>query len=112
MVRTSCTSLGKSSKDAIDKVNSFVATFNAGKSTQPVEGPAIEALTNSANTVADAVRDALSPPLRDAFGGYADAARAVASAISGHAPTAEFNRRVDSLNDAKNKALKLCMKFF
>ncbi len=40
--------LATTSKDAIDKVNAFVGAFNAGRSTGPAEGPAIEALNNSA----------------------------------------------------------------
>ncbi len=97
-IRTSCETLATTSKEAIDKVNEFVGAFNAGRSTGPAEGPAIEALN-----------EALSPEMRDAFNAYTDAARSVANAIGTHAPTGEFNRRVDQLNDTKTKALKLCM---
>ncbi|MGD1171136.1 hypothetical protein ACKUVQ_24105 [Mycobacterium seoulense] len=111
-VRTSCDTLATSSKDAIDKVNIFVGAFNAGRGTGPTEGPAIDALNNSADTVSNSFNDALSQQLKDAFNTYIDAARGVANAIGTHAPTGEFNRRVDRLNDAKTKALKLCLASF
>ncbi|MFZ1175020.1 MAG: hypothetical protein WAO15_01830 [Mycobacterium sp.] len=111
-VRTSCDSLATTSKDAIDKVNAFVGAFNAGRNTGPAEGPAIAALNDSATTVSNSFSDALSPQLKDAFNAYTDAARAVANAIGTHAPTGEFNRRVDQLNDTKTKALKLCLASF
>jgi hypothetical protein len=111
-IRTSCDSLATTSKDSIDKVNAFVALFNAGRSTGPAEGPAIDALNNSASTVSSSINDAMSQQLRDSFNAYIDAARAVANAIGTHAPTGEFNRRVDQLNDTKTKALKLCLAAF
>lgn len=111
-VRTSCDTLATSSKDAIDKVNIFVGAFNAGRGTGPTEGPAIDALNNSADTVSNSFNDALSQQLKDAFNAYIDAARGVANAIGTHAPTGEFNRRVDRLNDAKTNALKLCLASF
>jgi hypothetical protein len=111
-VRSSCDSLATTSKDAIDKVNAFVEAFNGGRNTGPTEGPAIEALNDSASTVLDSFSDALSPELKDAFNAYVDAAHAVASAIGTHAPTGEFNKRVDQLNDTKTKALKLCLASF
>ncbi|OJZ73312.1 hypothetical protein BRW65_13550 [Mycobacterium paraffinicum] len=111
-VRTSCDTLATSSKDAIDKVNVFVGAFNAGRNTGPTEGPAIDALNSSADTVGNSFSDALSQQLKDAFNTYIDAARGVANAIGTHAATGEFNRRVDALNDAKTKALKLCLASF
>ncbi|VBA40747.1 hypothetical protein LAUMK13_03225 [Mycobacterium innocens] len=111
-IRGSCETLATTSKDAIDKVNAFVAAFNAGRSTGPTEGPAIEALNNSASSVSGSLSDALSREMRDALNAYADAALAVANAIGTHAPTGEFNRRVDQLNDTKTKALKMCMASF
>ncbi len=111
-VRTSCDSLATTSKDAIDKVNAFVGAYNAGGNTGPTEGPAIEALNNSASTVSSNFNDALSQQLKDAFNAYVDAAHAVANAIGTHASTSEFNRRVDQLNDTKTKALKLCLSAF
>ena len=111
-VRTACDSLATTSKDAIDKVNAFVSAYNAGRNTGPTEGPAIEALNNSASTVSSNFNDALSQQLKDAFNAYVDAAHGVANAIGTHASTGEFNRRVDQLNDTKTKALKLCLSSF
>lgn len=108
-IRTSCDTLGTTSKEAIDKVNAFVGAFNAGKSTAPFEGPAIDALNASATAVENSINDAMSAQMRDAFKNYIDATRAVANAIATHLPTAEFNNRVNRLNDAKTKALKLCV---
>ncbi|MEE6179932.1 hypothetical protein [Mycobacterium sp. 050134] len=111
-VRASCDSLATTSKDAIDKVNAFVGAYNAGRNTGPTEGPAIDALNNSASTVSNGFNDALSQQLKDAFNAYVDAAHGVANAIGTHASTGEFNRRVDRLNDTKTKALKLCLASF
>lgn len=111
-VRSACESLANTSQDAIDKVNDFVAAFNAGRDPSPTEGPAIEALNNSATTVLNSFNDALSSQLKDAFNNYADAAHAVANAIGTHAGTGEFNKRVDQLNDTKTKAVKLCLTSF
>lgn len=108
-VRTSCDSLATTSRDAIDKVNAFVRAYNAGGSTGPAEGPAIEALNNSASTVSNSFSDALSQNLKDAFNAYIAATHGVANAIGSHASTDEFNRRVDELNATKTKALKLCL---
>ncbi|BCO35491.1 hypothetical protein BMW24_022385 [Mycobacterium heckeshornense] len=111
-VRAACESLATTSKDAIDKVNAFVGAFNQGRDTAPTEGPAIDALNNTADTVAASVSTALSQELRERLNGYVEAARGVANAIASHAPTGEFNRRVDQLNDTKTKALKLCLASF
>lgn len=107
-MRTSCDALASTSKEAIDKVNLFVAAYNGGKNTGPTEGPAIEALNASATAVENSYSDALPANMRQAFDTYNDAARQVANAIGTHASTGEFNKRVDRLNDAKTKALKLC----
>jgi hypothetical protein len=107
-VRSACDGLATTSKDAIDKVNAFVAAFNAGRNTGPNEGPAIDASNNSGTTVESSIKPPLSQEMQDAFRNYVDAVRAVANAIATHVGTAEFNRRVDRLNDAKTKALKLC----
>jgi len=111
-VRTSCDSLSNTAGDAIDKVNAFVSAFNAGRGTGPMEGPAIDALNNSATTVANSFSDALSQQMRDALNAYIDAARGVANAIGTHASISVFNQHVDQLNDTKTKALKLCMASF
>jgi hypothetical protein len=108
-VRSSCGTLATTSKDAIEKVNGFVAAFNQGRSTGPAEGPAVDALNHSADDVSGSLSDPLSPDLRNALNAYVDAARGVANAISSHAPISEFNRQVDQLNDTKTKAVQLCI---
>lgn len=104
-----CESFATSSKDAIDKVNDFVAAYNQGRDTTSTEGPAIDALNHSADVVAGNTSGPLSQELREALNAYGDAARDVANAIRAHAATAEFNRRVNQLNDSKTKAVKLCL---
>ncbi|MDI3313714.1 MAG: hypothetical protein QJR12_05350 [Mycobacterium sp.] len=108
-VRAACESLATTGKAATDKVNEFVGAFNEGRDTAPTEGPAIDALNNSADAVAGSLGSALSPELRAALEAYAQAARAVADAIAAHASTSEFNRRVDRFNEAKAKAVRLCL---
>ncbi len=108
-VRTSCEAFASTSKDAIEKVNAFVAAYNQGSNTGPEEGPAIDALNHSADAVSGSLSDALSLNLRNALNAYVDAARAVANAIATHAATSEFNRRVDQLNDTKSKAVQQCI---
>lgn len=107
-MRTSCEVMATTSEEAIDKVNDFVAAYNAERSTGPTEGPAIEALNDSADSVENSYGDALPASMRDAFNAYTAAAREVAKAIGTHASTGEFNRRVDNLNDTKSEALTLC----
>lgn len=104
-----CESFASSSKDAIDRVNEFVAAYNQGRDTGPSEGPAIDALNHSADVVGRNSGNPLSQELREALNAYGDAARDVANAISTHAGSAEFNRRVNQLNDTKSKAVKLCL---
>jgi hypothetical protein len=111
-VRSSCDSFATSSKTAIEKVNTFVGAFNAGRNTGPAEGPAIDALNDSASTVVNSFSDALSRQLKDAFNAYADAAHAVANAIGTHASASEFNKRVNQLNDTKINAAKICVASF
>jgi hypothetical protein len=111
-VHASCDTLANTSSTAIDKVNVFVSAFNQGHSTGPTEGPAIDALNDSATQVSNSFSDALSQELKDAFNAYVDAARGVANAIGTHAGTGEFNQRVDRLNDTKTKAVKLCLGSF
>jgi hypothetical protein len=104
-----CESFATSSKDAIEKVNDFVAAYNQGGDTASAEGPAIDALNHSADTITGSISNPLSTELRDALNAYGDAARDVANAIGTHAGTAEFNRRVNQLNDSKTKAVKVCL---
>jgi hypothetical protein len=108
-----CESFASSSKDAIEKVNDFVSAYNQGRDTTPTEGPAIDALNHSADITVGNIGapsgSPLSAGLRDALSAYGDAARDVAKAIGTHSDTGEFNQRVNHLNDAKTKAVKLCL---
>jgi hypothetical protein len=104
-----CESFATSSKDAVDKVNDFVAAYNAGRDTTSSEGPAIDALNHSADVVNGSVSGPLSQDLREQLNAYSDAARNVAQAIRAHAATGDFNERVNQLNDTKTKVVKLCL---
>ena len=103
-----CESFVTSSKEAVDKVNDFVAAYNRGGDTRPSRVPrsmpSITAPTRSKATAA--VR--CPSELREALNAYDDAARDVAKAIRAHAGTDEFNQRVNQLNDTKTEAVKLC----
>jgi hypothetical protein len=103
-----CESFVTSSKDAVDKVNDFVAAYNQGRDTSGAEGPAVDALNHSADTVEGDTNGPLSQQLREALNAYDDAARDVAKAIRAHAGMDEFNRRVSQLNDTKTEAVKRC----
>jgi hypothetical protein len=103
-----CASFVTSSKDAVDKVNDFVAAYNQGRDTTPAEGPAVDALNHSADSVEGDSNGPLSQQLREALNAYDDAARDVAKAIRTHAGMDEFNQRVNQLNDAKTEAVKRC----
>jgi hypothetical protein len=109
-VHHSCDSLASSSVDAITAVNAYVGAFNSGGSREAAskEGAAIDSLNKSADLVSGSLTPELSPPLHDALAGWADAARGVAGAISGHASPDDFNAAVGRLNDAKTKALNSC----
>jgi hypothetical protein len=103
-----CESFVTSSKEAVDRVNDFVAAYNRGGDTSGVEGPAVDALNHSADTVEGDTNGPLSQQLREALTAYDDAARDVAKAIRAHAGTDEFNQRVNQLNDTKTEAVKRC----
>jgi hypothetical protein len=108
-----CESFATTSKDAIEKVNDFVAAYNQGSEITSTEGPAIDALNHSAEVIAGSIGapsgSPLSADLRDALNAYGDAARDVANAIGNHVGTGEFNQRVNQLNDSKTKAVKVCL---
>jgi hypothetical protein len=103
-----CEAFAASSKDAVDKVNDFVATYNQGRDTTPNEGPAIDTLNHSAELVDGNSGGPLSQDLHQALNAYADAARDLANAIRSHGQMAEFNQRVNQFNDTKTEAVKLC----
>ena len=103
-----CESFAASSKDAVDKVNDFVAAYNQGHDTTPSEGPAIDTLNHSADLVEHNTGSPVSQDLHQALNAYADAARDLAKAIRSHGQTAEFNQRVNQFNDTKTEAVKQC----
>lgn len=103
-----CEAFAISSKEAVDRVNDFVAAYNRGGDTSGAEQPAIDALTRSADAVEGDSKGPLSRQLREALNSYDDAARDVANAIRSHFGTDQFNQRVNQLNDAKTEAVKRC----
>lgn len=108
-IHTSCETLSSSSVDAITAVNDYVDAFNQSAADVPAKaGPAIDALNHSADLVARSVSDPLTPELKDALNAWVDAARGVATAISGNYGPDEFNTAITRLNDTKTTALNLC----
>ena len=107
-VHTACESMSTSSADAIDALNSFVDAMNSSADPTASEGAAAQALNQSADLVAADVNDTLPQPMRDAFNSWIDAARATATAVTGHLPPAQFNDTVTRLNDSRSNALNLC----
>jgi serine/threonine protein kinase len=107
-VRDACGSFAVSSKDAVDKVNDYVAAFNQGRDTTPSQGPAIDALNHSADEAEKMTNGPLPQQLREALNAYSDAARGVAGAIRAHPAPDEFNQRVNQLNDTKSEAINRC----
>jgi hypothetical protein len=103
-----CESFAATSKDAVDKVNDFVAAYNQGRDTTPSEGPAIDTLNHSAELVEGNSGGPLSADLHQALNAYADAARQLATTIRSHGQMAEFNQRVNQFNDTKTEAVKVC----
>jgi hypothetical protein len=108
-VHSSCEALSSSSVDAITAVNDYVKSFNDNAAdVQAKQGPAVDALNHSADTVAQSISDPLSQDLKDAMNGWVDAARGVATAIAGNYGPDAFNSAVSKLNDVKTHALDLC----
>ncbi len=104
-----CETLSTSSADAIDAVNAYVSAFNQGAAdVAATEGPAVDALNQSADAVAGSMTAAIPQELTDAFTSWVDGARATAKAISAHAPPGEFNKTIKDLNDTRSNALSLC----
>lgn len=103
-----CESFAASSKDAVDKVNDFVAAYNQNRDTSPTEGPAIDTLNHSADVTEHNTGAPVSQDLHQALNAYADAARDLANTIRAHGDMGEFNQRVNQFNDTKSNAVKLC----
>jgi len=104
-----CETLSTTSADAIDAVNAYVDAFNQGAgNVGSTEGPAVDALNQSADAVEGSMTDIIPPELKDALTQWVDGARATAEAITAKAPAAEFNRTIRDLNDTRSTALSLC----
>jgi hypothetical protein len=108
-VHNSCDALSTSSVDAVTAVNAYVGARNASApDVTAKEGPAVASLNKGADLVNSSLSGALSPTLRDALTNWVNSARAVAGAITSHAPTDQFNAAIDKLNDARSTAIGLC----
>ncbi len=108
-IHTSCEALSSSSVDAISAVNDYVDAYNKSPSDAEAKAqPAIDALNQSADVVAQSISDSLTPDLTDALNAWVDAARGVATAIAGNYGADDFNNAITELNDSKTKALNLC----
>jgi len=103
-----CETLSTTSADAIDAVNTYVDAFNGAGNVDATEGPAVDALNQSADAVEGSLTDAIPPELKDALTSWIDGARATAKAITGKAPAGEFNKTIGDLNDTRSTALSLC----
>jgi hypothetical protein len=103
-----CEAFATTSKDAVDKVNDFVAAYNQGRDTTPSEAPAIDTLNHSADLVEGSSGGPLSQDLHHALNAYADAARDLANTIRSHGGMDAFNQRVNQFNDTKTEAVKQC----
>ena len=101
--------LSTTSADAIDAVNAYVKAHNeGGAQTDATQGPAVDALNQSAEAVQASISDVVPDEMKDVFKKWVDDAAATADAISGNAPAAEFNKAVDDLNQARSDALRVC----
>jgi hypothetical protein len=108
-VHDTCETLSTSSADAIDAVNAYVGAFNApGGDTESAAGPAVDALSQSADAVEKSIAEIVPEKLTDAFMEWVDGARTTADAITRRAPPAEFNTIIDDLNGARSDVLRLC----
>lgn len=109
-VHDTCETLSTTSADAIDAINAYVRAFNSdnGDTAAAAQGPAIDALNQSADAVQDSITDVVPPELRDAFMTWVDGARTTADAITRNAEPREFNTIIDDLNASRSDVLRLC----
>ena len=83
--------------------------YNAeGTDLSATEGPAVDALNQSADAVESSIGELVPQELKDAFIAWADGSRAAAEAITAKAGPDEFNSTIDALNEARSRALRLC----
>jgi hypothetical protein len=107
-VLRACESFIASNKEAVDRVNDFITALNNNRDASGAEGPAIDALNHSADTIDGDNNGPLSQELHEALNSYTDAARDLAGAIRSHPGPDALNKRIDQLNDARGNALKRC----
>ena len=108
-VQATCETLSTSSADAIDAVNAYVDAYNSeGGDIAGTEGPAVDALEQSAQAVESAISDVTPQRLAEAFIAWVDGAYAAGEAITNQAGPDEFNQIIDDLNSARSEALGLC----
>jgi hypothetical protein len=108
-VHSACEALSQSSDDAITAINDYVVAFNENTADASAKaGPAVDSLNKSADLVSSSISDAMSPDVEDALNGWVDAAKAVATAISGNYSEDEFNSAINRLNDSKTHAVAIC----
>ena len=108
-VQATCETLSTTSADAIDGVNAYVDAYNSeGGDIVGTEGPAVDALEQSAQAVESAITDVTPERLAQAFLAWIDGAYAASEAISKQADPEEFNQIIDDLNTARSEALGLC----
>ncbi len=108
-VHSTCEALAGSSSDAIDAVNAYVGAFNKDSADiTNTEGPAVDSLKQSAQSVEASITDTLPQDLKDAFTTWVDSANQTAQSITEHAPPSEFNKTIGGLNEARSEALRLC----
>lgn len=108
-VQATCETLSTTSADAIDAVNAYVDAYNSeGGDVAGTEGPAVDALEQSAQAVESAISDVTPERLTEAFIAWVDGAYAAGEAISNQAGPDEFNQIIDDLNSARSEALGLC----
>ncbi len=108
-MHATCETLSTTSADAIDAVNAYVDAYNTeGGDVEGAEGPAVDALEQSADAVETSVSDVVPAELQEAFAAWVDGARAAAGAIRAKASPDEFNQAIDDLNGARTSALRMC----
>lgn len=108
-IQTTCETLSITSADAIDAVNAYVDAFNEeGGDVATTEGPAVDALDQSADAVQNSIDDVIPDDLKEAFMAWVDGASITSEAIVNQAPPEEFNSIIGDLNDARATALELC----
>lgn len=108
-VQATCETLSTTSADAIDAVNAYVDAYNSdGGDIAGTEGPAVDALEQSAQAVETSLSEATPDQLTEAFVAWVDGAYAASDAISQQASPDEFNQIIDDLNTARSEALGLC----